>query len=88
VLGYRCHLRARACDTADEQREADHEQLRVDRTIAGHTVKTAADRAAEAIEAAEAIFAEEMGSTLDLTPTGKAALIVKIAAAIQAAVGA
>ena len=49
-------------------------------------VKTAADRAAEAIEAAEIMFAEEMGATLDLSPAAKMSLIVKIAAAIEAAV--
>jgi hypothetical protein len=32
------------------------------------------------------MFAEEMGATLDLSPAAKAALIVKIAAAIEAAV--
>ena len=50
------------------------------------TVKTVADRAEEAVEAAEIMFAEEMGATLDLTPAAKMALIVKIAAAIEAAV--
>ena len=49
-------------------------------------MKTATDRAAEAIEAAEIMFAEEMGATLDLSPAAKVALISKIAAAIQAAV--
>ena len=49
-------------------------------------MKTATDRAAEAIEAAEKIFAEEMGATLDLTPAAKAALIATITAAIQTAV--
>jgi hypothetical protein len=54
-------------------------------------VKAAADRAAnyravEAIEAAEKIFAEEMGATLDVSPAAKAALIETITAAIQAAV--
>jgi len=49
-------------------------------------VKTADDRAAEAIEAAEIMFAEEMGATLDLSPAAKMALIATIAAAIQAAV--
>ena len=48
--------------------------------------KTATDRAAEAIEAAEKVFADEMGATLDLSPAAKVALIVKIAAAIEAAV--
>jgi hypothetical protein len=32
------------------------------------------------------MFAEEMGGTLDLTPAAKAALTIKVAAAIQAAV--
>jgi len=49
-------------------------------------MKTATDRAAETIEAAEIMFAEEMGATLDLSPAAKMALIVKIAAAIEAAV--
>ena len=48
-------------------------------------MKTANDRAAEAIEAAEVMFAEEMGATLDLSPAAKVALISKIASAIQAA---
>jgi hypothetical protein len=52
----------------------------------GRAVKTAADRAAEAIEEAEIMFADEMGATLDLSPAAKMALIVKIAAAIEAAV--
>jgi len=49
-------------------------------------MKTATDRAAEAIEAAETIFADEMGATLDLSPAARVALIVTIAAAIDAAV--
>ena len=49
-------------------------------------MKTATDRAAAAIEAAEIMFANEMGATLDLCPAAKVALIAKIAAAIQAAV--
>jgi hypothetical protein len=49
-------------------------------------MKTATDRAVEAIEAAEIMFAEEMGATLDLSPAAKMALTVKIAAAIEAAV--
>jgi hypothetical protein len=49
-------------------------------------MKTATDRAVEAIEAAGKIFAEEMGATLDLSPAAKAALIETITAAIQAAV--
>ena len=49
-------------------------------------MKTATDRAVEAIEAAEKIFADEMGATLDLSPAARMALIVKIAAAIEAAV--
>ena len=48
-------------------------------------VRTATDRAADAIEAAAMMFAEEMGATLDLTPAAKAALTIKVAAAIQAA---
>jgi hypothetical protein len=32
------------------------------------------------------MFADEMGATLDLSPAAKVALILKIAAAIQAAV--
>ena len=49
-------------------------------------MKTATDRAVEAIEAAEKIFAEEMGVTLDLSPAAKMTLIATITAAIQAAV--
>jgi len=49
-------------------------------------MKTATDRAVEAIKAAEKIFADEMGATLDLSPAAKMALTVKIAAAIEAAV--
>ena len=49
-------------------------------------MKTAITHATEAIEAAEMMFAEETGATLDLSPAAKAALIAKIAAAIQAAV--
>ena len=52
----------------------------------GRAVRTATDRAAEATEAAEIMFADEMGATLDLSPAAKVALISKIAAAIQAAV--
>jgi hypothetical protein len=52
----------------------------------GRAVKTATTRAAEAVEAAEKMFADETGATLDLSPAAKAALIAKIAAAIQAAV--
>ena len=48
-------------------------------------VRTASDRAADAIEAAEMMFAEEMGATLDLTPAAKVALTIQVAAAIQAA---
>ena len=49
-------------------------------------MKTATDRAVEAIEATEKIFAEEMGATLDLSPAAKVALMATITAAIQAAV--
>jgi hypothetical protein len=52
-----------------------------------HAVKTAIDRAAEAIEAAEITFAREMGATLDLTPAARVALIEKIAATIRTVVG-
>ena len=52
----------------------------------GGAVKSATTSAAEAVEAAEKMFAEETGATLDLSPAAKAALIAKIAAAIQAAV--
>ena len=55
-------------------------------TIPSGAVKTAADRAAEAIEAAEKIFADEMAVSLDLSPAAKMALIATITAAIQAAV--
>jgi len=41
-------------------------------------VKTATERAAEAIEAAEKVCADEMGATLGLSPAAKVALIVKI----------
>ena len=49
-------------------------------------MKTATDRAVEAIEAAEKIFADEMGATLSLSATVKTALVATITAAIQAAV--
>ena len=49
-------------------------------------MKTATDRAAEAIEAAELMFTNKMGSTLNLSPAAKEALILTIAVAIQAAV--
>ena len=49
-------------------------------------MKNVTDRAAEAIEAAEVMFADEIGATLDLSPAAKAVLISRIAAAIQAAV--
>jgi hypothetical protein len=52
----------------------------------GRAVKTAIARATEAIEAAEKMFADEMGATLDLSPAAKVALISKIAAVIQTAV--
>ena len=48
-------------------------------------MRTATDRAADAIEAAKMMFAEEMGATLDLTPAAKVALTIQVAAAIQAA---
>ena len=49
-------------------------------------VKTAITRAVEAVEAAEKMFADEMGATPDLNPAAKTALIATITAAIQAAV--
>ena len=49
-------------------------------------MKIATDRAVEAIETAEKMFADEMGAILDLTLAAKAALIATITAAIQAAV--
>ena len=49
-------------------------------------MSTATDRAAEAVEAAERIYADEMGATLDLSPAAKMTLIATITAAIQAAV--
>jgi hypothetical protein len=52
----------------------------------GRAVKTATDRAADAIEAAETMFADEMGATLDLSPAARVVLIATIAAAIQAGV--
>ena len=48
-------------------------------------MKTETDRAAEAIEAEERMFADEMGATLELSPAAKMALIATIGAAIQAA---
>ena len=52
----------------------------------GRASRTAITRAAEAVEAAEKMLADEMGATLDLSPAAKAALIATITAAIQAAV--
>jgi hypothetical protein len=52
----------------------------------GRSVKTATDRAAEAIEAAEIMFADEMGATLDLSPAARAALIATVAVPIEAAI--
>jgi len=49
-------------------------------------VKTATDRAAEAIEAAERLYADEVGASLNLSPAAKVALVVKVAAAIQKAI--
>jgi hypothetical protein len=39
--------------------------------VTGALLKTATDRAVEAIEAAEKIFADEMGGTLGLSPAAK-----------------
>jgi hypothetical protein len=50
------------------------------------SMKTSTDRAAEAIEAAELLFIKQMGTTLNLSPAAKGALILTIAVAIQAAV--
>ena len=47
--------------------------------LSGAPMKTATDRAVEAIEAAEKMFAEEMGATLELSPATKMALIATIA---------
>lgn len=52
----------------------------------GRAVKTVTDRAAEAIEAAETLFVDEMGATLDLSRAAKAVLMATIAAAIEAAI--
>jgi hypothetical protein len=49
-------------------------------------MKTAIERASEAIEAAEKMFFDEMGAALDLSPAAKMALIVKITAVIRVAV--
>ena len=49
-------------------------------------MKTATDRAAEAMKAAETLFADEMGATLDLSPAVKAVLMATIAAAIETAI--
>jgi hypothetical protein len=49
-------------------------------------MKTATDRAAEAVEAVARMYADEMGATLDLSPAAKMALIATITAAIQAAI--
>ena len=49
-------------------------------------MKTATDRFAEAMKAAETLFADEMGATLDLSPAVKAVLMATIAAAIEAAI--
>jgi len=52
----------------------------------GRALRTAISRAVEAIEAAERMFADEMGAILDLSPAAKAALIAKVAAAIEDAI--
>jgi len=49
-------------------------------------VKTAIDCAAEAMKAAETLFADEMGATLDVSPAARVVLIATIAAAIEAAI--
>ena len=52
----------------------------------GRAAKSVTERAADAIEAAEMMFADEMGVGFDLTPAAKVALTIKVAAAIQVAV--
>jgi rhamnose utilization protein RhaD (predicted bifunctional aldolase and dehydrogenase) len=54
--------------------------------VIGAPLKTATDRAVEAVEAAEKIFADEIGGTLGLSPAAKIALVATITAAIEAAV--
>ena len=49
-------------------------------------MKTATDRAAEAMNAAETLFADEMGAALDLSRAAKAVLMATIAAAIETAI--
>ena len=49
-------------------------------------MKTATARATEAIEAAQMMFADEMGATLDLSPAARMALIETTAAAIRTAI--
>ena len=49
-------------------------------------MKTATARATEAIEAAQMMFADEMGAILDLSPAARMALIETIAAAIRTAI--
>ena len=49
-------------------------------------MKTATARATEAIGAAQMMFADEMGATLDLSPAARMALIETIAAAIRTAI--
>jgi len=49
-------------------------------------MKTATDRAREAIVTAETMFAAEMGAALELGTAAKMALVVSITAAIRAAV--
>ena len=49
-------------------------------------MKTATTRATEAIEAAQMMYADEMGASLDLSPAARMALIETIAAAIRTAV--
>jgi len=49
-------------------------------------MNTATARAAEAIESAEGLYADEVGATSNLSPAAKVALVLKIADAIQKAV--
>ena len=49
-------------------------------------MKAATDRFAEAMKAAETLFADEMGATLDLSRAAKAVLMATIGAAIEVAI--
>ena len=49
-------------------------------------MKIATDCAAEAVEAAERMYADDTGATLNLSPAAKVALVLKVAGAIQKAI--